>query len=151
MDATQADIQFPVIGFTPNLDNWGFRNLEDLTTCGPLTLKNNMQDGMELIDSGCRRWRVRSIRRIGRTGSWLMTLLTAKTQSRIEHELETLPALSLSEVKQRTAESLEAHAINYKGFPGDEEEFAAMLDGVQRASSISEILETIGADTFEPY
>ena len=151
MNSAQAGMQFPVIGFTPDRDNWGFKNLEDLTTCGPLTLRNNMQDGMELFDCGCRRWRVRSIRRTGRTGSWLMMLLTAKPQSRIEHELEPLPALSLSEVKQRTRESLEAHAINYKGFPGDEEEFATMLDGVQRASSISEILETIGADTFESY
>lgn len=144
-------MKFPVLGFTPDGENWGFPDLDRLTKCGPRTLKENMQDGMELVDADGRRWRVLSVRRTGRTGSWLMALLAAGPQSRIEQDLEALPALSLSEVKQRTRESLNAFAADYKGFDGDEVEFASMLASVESARSISEIYELIGADTFESY
>jgi hypothetical protein len=80
-----------------------------------------------------------------------MALLAAGPQSRIEQELEAMPALSLSEVKQRTRESLETFTADYKGFDGDDVEFASMLANVNRAGSISEIYELIGTDTFEPY
>ena len=151
MKSTEAGLKFPVLGFTPDRENWGFPDLDRLTKCGPRTLKENMQDGMELVDSDGGRWRVLSVRRVGRTGSWLMTLLTGNSQSRIEQDLEGLPALSLADLKERTRGSLEAFAADYKGFDGDEAEFAAMLEKVKRARSLAEIYDAIGADTFESY
>ena len=123
MNPNDVGLKFPVLGFTPDRENWGFPDLDRLTKCDPRTLKENLQDGMELIDAECRRWRVLSVRRLGRTGSRLMVLLTAKPQSRIEQELEALPALSLDEVKRRTRESLETFSMDYKGFADDDAEF----------------------------
>ena len=151
MKSSEADLRFPVLGFTRDRENWGFPDLDRLTKCGPRTLKENMQDGMELIDAEGRRWRVLSIRRISRTGSWLMALLTATPQSRIEQELEELPGLSLAEVQKRTRDSLETFKSDYMGFSGDEAEFGSLLESVDQARSIAELYELLQPDTFESY
>jgi len=152
MKSSDAGPSFPVLGFTADRENWGFPDFDRLTKCGPRTLKAKMQDGMELIDAGGRRWRVRSVVRTGRAGS-LLDLLPGfgPPQSRIEHELEPLPALSLAEVQERTRESLEAFRGDYTGFDGDEAEFSALLEKVGRAQSITEIYELLQPDTFEAY
>ena len=51
MKSTEADMLFPVLGFTPDGDIWGFADLSTLTSCGPLTLKENLQRDLELVDS----------------------------------------------------------------------------------------------------
>ena len=152
MKTSEAGFSFPVLGFTRDRENWGFPNLDRLTKCGPRTLKENMQDGMELIDAGGRRWRVQSVRRTGRAGS-LLNLLPGfgPPQSRIEQELEVLPPLSLAEVRQRTRESLETFRSDYTGFEGDEAEFGSLLDRIGQAGSVTEIYELLQPDTFESY
>lgn len=152
MRSSETDFKFPILAFTPDRENWGFPDLDRLTKCGPRTLKENMQDGMELIDSGGRRWRVLSVRRTGRTGS-LLDLVPGfgPPQSRIQHELEELPALSLAEVRQRARESLETFRSDYTGFDGDEAEFSALLDKVSHSRSVAEIYELLQPDTFESY
>lgn len=77
MRTTEANINFPVLGFTPDREIWGFEDLNTLTSCGPRTLKNNMQIGMELIDAEGRRWGVRSIRRTGRDQPLLRWLIVS--------------------------------------------------------------------------
>jgi len=67
--SSDIDFSFPVLGFTRDRENWGFANRDKLTKCGPRTLKENTQEGMELIDAGGRRWRVKSIRRVGTRSS----------------------------------------------------------------------------------
>ncbi len=152
MKSIEADFSFPVLGFSRDRENWGFPDLDRLTKCGPQTLKENMQDGMELIDANGRRWRVRSIRRTGRTGS-LLDLLPGfgPPQSRIEQELETLPSLSLAEVQQRARESLETFRSDYTGFEGGEVEFNSLLEKVSEARSITELYALLQPDTFESY
>jgi len=118
MKTAEAGFRFPVLGFTPDLEIWGFQDLDRLTKCGPRTLRNNMQAGMELIDADGRRWIVRSVRKSGRTGSLLSLLLTAVPQSRIEHELEPLQAVTLDDVRRRASAAMEAYAENY--VEGDE-------------------------------
>jgi hypothetical protein len=151
MKSGDVGLRFPVLGFTPDRENWGFPDLDRLTKCGPRTLKERMQDGMELIDADCRRWRVLSIQRTGRTGSWLMALLTASPQSRIVQELEELPAVSLADVQQRMRESLENFRADYIGLEGGESEFSILLEKVSRTRSIAEIYDLLQPDTFEPY
>lgn len=51
MKSSEAGFKFPVLGFTPDHENWGFPDLDRLTKCGPATLKKRMQDDMELIDA----------------------------------------------------------------------------------------------------
>lgn len=47
--------------------------------------------------------------------------------------------------------SLQTFSSDYKGFEGDEEEFAVLLDKVSQARSIEEIYIAMQPDTFEPY
>ena len=152
MKSSEIDFSFPVLGFTRDRENWGFPDLDRLTKCGPRTLKENMQEGMELIDASGRRWRVQSVRRTGRAGS-LLDLLPGfgPPQSRIEQGLEALPRLALAEVQQRTRESLETFKSDYTGFEGDEAEFRLLLEKISQARSIAELYELLQPDTFESY
>jgi hypothetical protein len=67
-----------------------------------------MQVGMELVDADWRRWLVCSVRRTGRAGSLLFHVLPflAAPQSRIEHELKPMTALSLDEVRRRASAAM---------------------------------------------
>jgi hypothetical protein len=152
MKSSEADFSFPVLGFTRDRENWGFADLDRLTRCGPRTLRENMQQGMELIDASGSRWQVLAVRRTGRAGS-ILSLLPGfgPPQSRIEQELEPLPSVSLAEVQQRARESLETFKSDYGGFEGDEAEFSLLLDKVSRARSVTELYELLQPDTFEPY
>lgn len=86
-------------GFTPDLEIWGFPDFDRLTKCGPRTLKENKQVGMELVDAQGRRWLVQSVNRTGRTGSLFSRIpILGLPQSRIEQELEPMTPLSLDEV-----------------------------------------------------
>jgi hypothetical protein len=101
MKTGEANFRFPVLGFTSDLNIWGFQDLDRLTRCGPRTLNEHTQIGMEFIDADCRRWKVRSVRRTGRAGSLLSLLLPfGPPQSRVEHDLEPMQALSIEEVRQ---------------------------------------------------
>lgn len=154
MKTSEVELRFPVLGFTADLEIWGFPDLDRLTKCGPRTLRENLQIGMDLVDADGRRWRVRSVERTGRAGSWLSRLLFfifGPPQSRIEHDLEALPPLSLQETQQRACAAMEAHAENY--FDGDdrETEFEPRLAEVKRTKSIADIYVLLQPDTFEPH
>ncbi len=152
MKTSEANFQFPVLGFTSDLNIWGFQDLDRLTRCGPRTLKEGLQAGMELVDADARRWRVRSARRTGRAGSlWSLLLPFGPPQSRIEHDLEPMERVSIEELRLKVCTALEAHAENY--FEGDERatEFEPLLSAVRAASSVNEIYDLLQPDTFEPH
>ena len=151
MRSSEVEFRFPVLGFTPDREIWGFPDLDRLTKCGPRTLKDNAQSGMELIDAGGRRWRVLSIRRVGRAGSVLSLLwIFGPPQSRIEQELVSLQALSLAEVQQRTLDAMEFFKADYYGEDG-QAEYRSTLEKIREARSISDIYDLLQPDTFEPF
>lgn len=150
MKTTEVDFRFPVLGFTPDGEIWGFADLNTLTSVGPRTLKGDMQAGMELVDAKGRRWAVRSIRKLGRGEPllmWLLSALLSTRQYRIEQELEPLEPLSLDEVKARVLESIEATAWDY----GGEDELKPLLAKVRSAKSIAAIHKPLGLDSFMAY
>lgn len=150
MKTAEVDFHFPVLGFTPDKEIWGFADLNTLTSVGPKTLKDDMQSGMELVDVDGRRWVVRSIRKLGRGEpllQWLLSALLSTRQYRIEQELEPLEPLSLAEVKARVLDSMETFAWDY----GGEEELASRLAEVRSAKSIASIHDLIGLDSFMAY
>jgi hypothetical protein len=152
MKTAEANLQFPVLGFTSDLEIWGFQDLDRLTKCGPRTLKEGTQIGMELVDADLRRWRVLAVRRAGRAGSLLSLLLPfGPPQSRIEHELQPMEAISIDDARRRSCRAMEAHAENYLEGDDREVEFEPLLASVKRAGSIAEIYETLQPDTFEPH
>ena len=152
MKTAEADFRFPVLGFTTDREIWGFPDLDRLTKCGPRTLKENTQLGMELVDAAGRGWVVRSVRRTGRAGSLLSSLLIfAPRQSRIEHDLDPIGTLSIDEIRRRACAAMEAHAINYLEGDDPDVEFRPLLAKVGKAQSVAEIYDLLQPDTFEPH
>ena len=155
MKTAQADIQFPVIGFTPDGDLWGFPNRNALTESGPRTVKERTPVGMELVDADGRRWVVRDMWRLGRDKPllpWLFwTLMTATPGSRIDYELEPLAPLSLPEVKARMKAGIEVHPLNWCNPSEVETEIPARLAEVDAAESIAGLFEVLGLDWFAAY
>lgn len=152
MKSTDVSFHFPVLGFTTDLEIWGFRDLDTLTRCGPRTLKEGTQTGMELIDAAGSRWVVRSISRTGRAGSWVSLFLPfGPRQSRIEQDLEPLEKVLLEEVQRRACAAMEAHAEDYSDGDEDEAEFKALLAKVRKTRKIAAIYDLLQPDTFEPH
>lgn len=157
MKTSETDFVFPVIGFTKDEDIWGWPDLDTLTKCGPATLKDRVQDGMEIVASDGRRWRVLSVTRTGRAGGRfsLAQLFQAPPQSRIEHELEPLEPVSLAAVQARAHRAIEAHPEFWsegdEGEPEREAELRARRADVDAATSIGGLYATLGLDTFESY
>ena len=152
MKTSDVDFHYPVLGFTPaDQEIWGFPDLDRLTKCGPRTLKNDLQAGMELIDADGRRWIVRSVQRTGRAGSWLSMLLPfGPPQSRIEQDLESLDPVSLKEVQNRACAAMEAHEESFVEGGDRDEEFLPLLAEIRRTTAIAQIYELLQPDTFEP-
>lgn len=155
MKTAEVEFRFPVLGFTPDREIWGFQDIDTLTSCGPRTLKDHMQIGMELIDADGRRWIVRSVRRTGRAGSflsWLGSLVFLSTpQSRIEHELDALEPVSLADGQARACASLEAYPHDYCADDEMETVLAPLLAEVRRTKAIAEIHGLLGLDSFRAY
>jgi len=156
MRTSEVEFSFPVLGFTPDVDAWVFKDRKMLTTCGPDTLKKQMQVGMELVDADGRRWRVTSVRALGPIRPlwlWLIHLLALKPQTRIDQELEPLDPLSLDEIKARVCACYEAHRDWYEA--EDEEDYqrelVPLLEQVRAARSVAEIDECTGLDSFNAY
>lgn len=154
MKATEINFEFPLLGIGSDNDLWGFSDLRQLTTCGPRTIKEDMQIGLELIDCGGQRWRVKQLRQIGRDGSlpiWWLKSLVSTPQFRVEQELQPLDPLNLNQTIDRVCAAMRAHpefwCDDYEGGP----ELDARIAEVRSAVSISAIHEVLGLDTFEAY
>jgi len=152
MRTGEADFDFPVLGFTSDFNIWGFQDLDRLTRCGPRTLKENTQIGMDFVDADGRQWKVRSVRRTGCAGSFLSLLLPfGPPQSRIEHDLEPMEPVSIEELRRRVCRALEARAEIYFEGGERETEFEPLLSAVRAARSVGDLYELLQPDTFEPH
>lgn len=154
MKTSQAGFSFPVLGFTPDREIWGFQDLDTLTSCGPRTLKDDMQIGMEIVDAEGSRWIVRSVQRIGRAQSLLRTLiasLISTPQSRIEHELDQLEPTTLGEVQTRTCASLRAFPQDWGADDENDPELARRMAEVRATTTIAAIHDVLGLDSFMAY
>jgi len=154
MKVSEIAFEFPVLGISDDNDLWGFSDLRQLTTCGPRTLKENMQLGMELVDAGGRRWRVEGVRRMGRSKPlipWLIKSALSGPTYRIEQELAPMAPLTLDEVKERLASSMRAHPEFWCDDPESASELRARLEEVAKVRAFTSIHDLLGLDTFEAY
>ena len=155
MKSTEAGILFPILAFTADNHLWPIDKLDILTACGPRTLKDGMQLGMEIVDSDWRCWRVKSVHKIGRdTGflRWLLSaLMTATPAYRIEQELEPLQPMSVEQMRRRVCAALEEHSEDYCGYDGDEADFRRLLADIRKAASVSDVFKAVGPDDFRGY
>jgi len=147
--STDVEFIYPVFGFTTDADMWSFRDKSELTTCGRDTLKDRMQDDMQLVDSAGRSWRVVSVKRIGGVGLSLGLSCFMAGVSRIEHELEAQPSVSLEWFKSRVADGIRAHADVYVW---EDETLEQKLDQVSNLRSFADLETELGwLDHFRAY
>lgn len=151
MKTAQAEFRLPVLGFTTDFDVWGLADLDGLTTCGPRTLAEDLQVGMELVDAEGRRWIVRSVQRIGRAGSLLSRLMPGPAQYRIDHELESLEPVSLVEVQARVCGAMRAHPDFWCEDEERDTVLPVRLAEVKAVATIADIHEVLGLDSFHAY
>ena len=148
------DFKFPVIGFTPDREIWGFPDRRSLTTCGAQTLNENIPAGMELIGADGARFQVTAIHDKGRAGSPLSRLvkgLLSGRQYRIEYSLVPLAQASLDDVKKLARQSLDAFPDDYCLGEDPETVLPPLLASLQAAGSAEEIFTLLGLDSFESY
>jgi len=154
MKTADVEFEFPVLGFTPDGEMWGFPDRNSLTSCGPRTLKLDMERDMELVDGQGRRWVVRSIQRIGLgypLVRWLFWSLLSTPQYRIEHDLEEATPLPFEEVRRRAVTYLEGHWEDYCAEDEREEVLVPLLARLHSSSSAAEVFELLGLDSFMAY
>ena len=151
MNSSEVNFTFPVLGFPKDGAMYGFPDLDRLTKCGPTTIKDASQLGMELVDASLKRWRVMSVRRTGRAGSFLSLLwIFGPPQSRVELELEAMPAVTMDEVEARALKAMEIMKEYYYGEEG-EKEYADTLKAIRRTKTVAKIYDLLSPDTFEAY
>lgn len=149
MAKTSATVfAYPILGITPDSDLWAFRDKDELTTCGKLTLADDMQRDMELIDADGQSWRVTSVVRTGGVGMSLGLSCFLAGVSRIEHELEARPVQTIAEVKRRVKACMEARPDDWIWPDVDLPTRLAEVEGVV---SIAGIHEVLGLDHFRAY
>ena len=154
MKAADANLRFPVLGFTTDQDIWGFPTLHVLSRCGRRTLKDGMQIGMELVDLEGRRFVVRSFKSGGRDRAllpWMLWSMLAGSQYWIEQELHPLQPLSLEEVKARVCAGIRAHPSYWCEEADRDAVLPERIAEVQSVISISEIHSILGLDDFRAY
>lgn len=151
MNSSDVNFTFPVLGFPNDGDMYGFPDLDRLTKCGPKTIKDVSHQGMELVDASLKRWRVLSVRRTGRAGSFLSLLwIFGPPQSRVELDLEAMPAVTMGEVQERALKAMAIMKEDYYGEEG-EKEYAGTLKAIRRTKTVAKIYDLLSPDTFEAY
>lgn len=154
MDVASLNLKFPILGFTTDYDVWGFPSLATFGVCGPRTIKDDMQRGMEIVDGDGRRFQVRSIQKIGRDGFlpiWFLKSLVSVPQYRIRHELEPMPSLSLQEITRRVEAGVRAHPLHWSEEADFDTVLVEQLAKARACKSVAEIFEAMGLDWFAAY
>ena len=154
MDVVSLNLKFPILGFTTDDDVWGFPSVHEFGLCGPRTIKNDMQRGKEIVDGDGRRYRVRSIRKLGRYRAlpiWFLKSLLTTPQYRIAHDLEPLGPLSLEEIKQRVHVCMRAHPLYWSEEADFDTVLVEQLANAEACRSVAEIFEVLGLDWFQSY
>ncbi len=143
------DFAFPVLCFTRDGDIWAVRDAFELTTCGPQTLADGVQVGMDLVDACGHCWRVKSVRQVGYPPLSLRSFRLFGSRLRcIEHELETMSGLSLEEVQERVCAALDAYPEYWCELADKDTDLPQRKAEVRQTRSIADIHEVLGLDYF---
>ena len=153
----------PAIGFrqdvgryaTPGLEKFvEFSSSEDFAICNGWELKYGARNGMVLVDSELRSWRVVSVTRLGIVPplwSFLLRFLLQQAPYWVDQELEPLEPITLDQLKDRMAASVLSNPDDWRddeaiagedGPPQDEQEMLdARVAGIRAADSVEGIWE----------
>ena len=154
MKTQDADLYFPVLGLSADHDIWGFWDLNGLTVCGPKTLQDGMQDGMELIDANGSRWRVEKVTKLRSLEPWPMRMVTRLLYPpgyRIEQDVTPMAPLDLAAVQDRVCDAMQAHPLFWCEPSELETVLVERLAEVRSTRTIADIHHVLGLDTFRQY
>ena len=147
MKVSDADIQFPALGFTTDQEMWGFTDLDKLTRCSAGNLKSGMQIDMEIIDSTGARWRVVSVNSVKRLWGFINIFWTSlAVQHRVEQDLEPMASVPYSEVQDRACLSFEVASKRYFEPDDPDAEYESFQAEVRKCTSIAEIVSRLNPD-----
>ena len=146
MKASQTRFRFPLIGFTPDPDlgefGYVFPDLESLTVCRAYTLKLGMPDGLELIDAGGARWKVKTVEKVRRHGPlalWLVAATLNWQRYVVDYDLEPLPPVTLAELQDRVCAEVQVFGGLDDYIDEHEAETAARIDKIRKAKTIAQV------------
>ena len=149
MKSCEMEITFPAFGFTPSDELYYFSRIENLTKCGPQTLKQNVLVGMELIDSDYNRWRILSAQEIEHNRNIISKIFPLKLGKRqIALDVEPMTQVSLVYVQWRTCKHLQTFTLDYY-FQREKIQFLEEVRKVRTSSSLAEIAEICNLETLE--
>jgi hypothetical protein len=136
-------MNFPLLAF-----NQGILQLEDddedLTTCSPGALKKGgWYDGLFLVDSDGRSYKIKGARKLHRVGGLLLWMFNPRI--RVELEVGEESTISLEDVKQRVRSNLRSWHGWESG--GNEDEIRAEVDA---ATTFRELFEAVRDPAPEP-
>jgi hypothetical protein len=77
--------------------------------------------------------------------------MTLRPQSRIEHELDQLEPINLSDAQARVCAALRAFPQDYGALDEDDPALEVLLSEVNIKRSIADIHEILGLDSFMAY
>jgi hypothetical protein len=172
MDIADADLTFPLLAFTNNLEVVGVEKLSDLTCWGNSALYTADKElGMELVDAQGKRVVVRDIQILKELKffpfpKWL-DWLNRQTSCEVNLIVEATSPLTLADMKARVREIIvdkpEIYCLNYSpenDLP-ENAEFVAGADDIESLTGVlaefdaiqdfDELYRTAAVDTFNAY
>ncbi len=132
------NMKFPIIAFSQGLI-FIFRNMEELTTCGTLALKNNFYNGMVIYDSEGKEFEVIKAKKIGHVGPFFGFRLFHSRKIRVSLELkEKTSKISLEQLKKKICDMIDQK----KSFWSAAGDINDLKKEIQKAETFTEIIET---------
>ncbi len=142
-----GEFTYPILCFTRDGDIWAVRTSFELTTCGPQTLADGVQLGMDLVDAAGASWRVISVTHVGYAPFSWRSIFRPPLRL-VEHVLEPGPAAALGDVKERVCGSLDAFPEYWCELADKDTVLEGIKAEVRAAQSIAAVHDVLGLDYF---
>jgi len=149
--ASETDFTFPVFGFIPDGEDTGWPHIWALLTYDRALFKMDIYPGMELIDSGGRRWITRAAHRVREQAPkrwWHVWPLKPHSWYELELDIEAVEPVTFAELRERLYVGKERSFLD-PGIGYSDEEKEERLAEVRAAQSGQELYDVFGF-FFEP-
>lgn len=132
--ASNAHLEYPLIGFTRTEGALAFSDSQVLTTCAASYVFNETLIGMELVDNRLRRWTVRSLllqNPLPKRRWWQLSVPTAT----FDLELEEIEPIDLKELQRRLLNEWELEDFDDEKAVRRAPNLAAMLEAANEQAT----------------
>lgn len=162
---------FPALAFCRDVGRYAeagrekleyFLDLEDFSTCTSWDLKHGSRWGMVLVGSDLQCWKVVEVIDQGVVGPiWerVFRFLVRQSVHRIDQQIEAIDPMTLNQVKDRVAASIQANPDDWRddeaiageaGPPREEQELLDELEAsVRAAGSVPQIINVLFDEELE--